>query len=228
MTKLVKDLEKHIEKNTKVEIKDITQRMKRQMLVFNKEQTTNWIDKNKYEKVEIPTYDVDIQADIKKQSREIGTQTTPWMRNGQNESLKTLSGVTTLEDFLSIENKEWDEKIFTNTEVILGNPLNTEEGIVKVVFVNKKEPSMNRSIQKLFKERFPMLGQPEEDIEILEQITRNRKQTSEIKQKIIKMIYQEDDRSIWEVLEKLRNETVDDEKIAIHYINEMSIERFRK
>ncbi|KAK9882864.1 hypothetical protein WA026_023558 [Henosepilachna vigintioctopunctata] len=228
MTKLVKDLEKNIEKNTKLEIKDIALRMKRQMLALNKEQTTNWLDRNKYEKVETPTYDVDIQVDIKRQSREIGTQTTPWIRNAHNEALNTLVGVTSLEDFLNIENKEWDDKIYTNTEVILGNPLNTEEGTVKVVFVNKNELSMTRSIQKLFKERFPMLGNPEEEMEILEQTTRNRRQTSEIKQKIIKMIYKEDDRNIWEMLEKLRNETVDDEKIAIHYINEMSIERFRK
>ncbi|KAK9874510.1 hypothetical protein WA026_005354 [Henosepilachna vigintioctopunctata] len=87
---------------------------------------------------------------------------------------------------------------------------------------------MERSIQKLFKDRYPMLGDAKEDTEIIEQITRRRRQEGEVKQKIIKMTYEEGDKEIWKMLENLRKETLEDEKIAIHYIAEMSIDRFRK
>ncbi|KAK9874509.1 hypothetical protein WA026_005353 [Henosepilachna vigintioctopunctata] len=132
ITKHVKDMEKYIEKNTKVEIKELYQKMKKQVQSLNRSGTLSWIEKNKYEPIETPVYDVETQVNLPLDSKEIGTQTSPWFKN--EDTLNTLAGVTSVEDFLNVERKIWEEKVFTNTVIIRGNPLNTEEETVKVVW----------------------------------------------------------------------------------------------
>lgn len=58
----------------------------------------------------------------------------------------------------------WDESLFANVAIQAGNPLNTEDEIGKVVFVGKTDADMSKSIQKLYKERYPELKRLEGDI----------------------------------------------------------------
>lgn len=68
-------------------------------------------------------------------------------------TLDTLEGIETLETWKMVEDKEWNNKLYKNTEITIGNPLKAEEEAVKAVFVEPSDPEMERSIQKLYKEK---------------------------------------------------------------------------
>lgn len=129
-----------------------------------------------------------------------------------------------------MENHDWDQKLYVNTEIVVGNPLDADDTITKVVLVEPSDPEMNKSIQKLYKDKFPELGSINNDFEIIEQTTRIRSRTPKehSHRKIIRVSHDGTPQDVWEKLKMIRDETELDKKIAIQHITGMATEKLRK
>lgn len=231
-TKTSNALNKVIEEspNTKREIKELTMRLKRGTEILNRKTTKEWIQAHRWEKIEIPKYEVDCQTDNKINKQDFGTQTCPWEQHSNPDEIQTLEEIRNLEQWKKSECKNWPNKIFKNTETMFGNPLSTEEKVVKAVFVEPNDTLMEKSIQKMFRDRFPDITQAGNEFEVLEQITKIRsKDPKEYScQKVIKISHNGSDEDLWNKIRELKHETENDEYVAIHHINTMSLLRLRK
>ncbi|CAG9825660.1 unnamed protein product [Phaedon cochleariae] len=131
-------------------------------------------------------------------------------------------------DFAEVAMLRWEETVYTNTKIITGNPLNSEDCVVKVVIVEPSDPGMKDSIQRMYKEKFPELPSLEGDFEVIEQITRIRGTGDTHRKKIVKMAYDETSRGLWGKLSELRQETINDERVSIHHVKGASVEELRR
>ncbi|CAG9822299.1 unnamed protein product [Phaedon cochleariae] len=155
------------------------------------------------------------------------TQTLPWSMV-IDTNLRTLEGIENLEAFELVENKTWTEDIYTNTNIKIGNPLETPDEIVKVVVTEPNDPNMEQNIQKTYKGKYPEIETLEGPIEVIEQITRIRSKGPGLtKRKVVKITYDGTDQDLWRKLEMLKEETVD-EKVAIHELESMTAVRQQK
>lgn len=163
----------------------------------------------------------------KPETRTIGTQTNVWAK--ENEDFN-IDDVTNLERWKEIEYKDWDEHLYTNTEIAEGNPINTKDCVAKVVLIEPEDRLMTRGIQRQYKDRFPELGDTEEDFAIFEQTTKIRNEkVEEITRKIIIKIELENvNEDLWNKLTKLKKETKDVAWVAMHGISCMKAQKLRK
>jgi hypothetical protein len=167
--------------------------------VFKRESLKAWMEAHKYEPVEKAMTDVDTQADVeqetetskrKAKTRNIGCQIDFTSKdnksNNKNEEkkdmvcqtetrsregnrLETLQGIDTLEKWVAAEKKEWSGEVYTNTSVLVGNPLvDVKDSIVKAVLVEPTDAAMDLSIQRLYRNRFPELASVKEEWAVLE------------------------------------------------------------
>lgn len=151
---------------------------------------------------------------------------------GTGEEVEEIREINfqTLDEWQAAEKQKWDESLYRNTEVIVSNPVDTKDLVTKVVFVEPEDAEMRHSIQKLYKDRYPELGEVNEDFAIIELTTRVRtnKESEPTRKKIIKAKYDGTDIGIWEKLNKIKKETENEESVAMHHLGCMSLERFRK
>ncbi|CAG9815539.1 unnamed protein product [Phaedon cochleariae] len=99
---------------------------------------------------------------------------------------QSLEGIDTYEKWLGIANKEWGEELFQNTEIKVGNPLDTKTSTVKVVLIEPTDKKMERSIQHLYREKYPELMETTDHFAVLEISSRWKlKQNDSTVQKII-------------------------------------------
>jgi hypothetical protein len=56
-----------------------------------------------------------------------------------------------------VEGRTWEERVFSNT-VIIGNPVTASDRAVKVVLAEPQIPKMDKSIQRICRDRFPELA----------------------------------------------------------------------
>ena len=89
---------------------------------------------------------------------------------------------------------------------------------------------MEKSIQLWYKNRYPELASIKKNFTVLEQTLKIKTDEGSptIAQKIIKISCEDTDTSLWEMLTKLKEETKQDEWIALHHINRMTPCRLRK
>ncbi|ENN82111.1 hypothetical protein YQE_01512, partial [Dendroctonus ponderosae] len=88
---------------------------------------------------------------------------------------------------------------------------------------------MERSIQLLYKNRYPELVETEESFAVLEHSSRWKlKQDTTACQKVIKIMQGEQKSDLWDRFTQLREESRGDEWVAIHHIERCSSERLRK
>ncbi|KAJ8933806.1 hypothetical protein NQ314_013778 [Rhamnusium bicolor] len=139
-------------------------------------------------------------------------------------------GVNSLEKWKEEEIKTWDENIFTNTEIKVGNPLATKDDVAKTVLVEPTDPKMEKSIQELYRETYPELDDIIDDFGTLEQVTRVKCQAPKnyTRKTIIKICHNSTDEDLWEKISRLRDETTDFEWIALHQVTCMSPQRLQK
>ena len=87
------------------------------------------------------TYDTDSQTknstctqttQTETKTREQGTQTER-TTNKETEEITQIEANKGLEDFLKMDKKPWTEAAYKNTEVKIGNPLNTRASVTKVI-----------------------------------------------------------------------------------------------
>ncbi|XP_074034771.1 uncharacterized protein [Leptinotarsa decemlineata] len=161
--------------------------------------------------------------------RNVETQTEPW-HTGQAESIKSIRGIESFEEWEIAAQREWDEAVYRKTEVIRGNPVKTKNNVTKVLMVDKSQEDNTETIIKLFKERFPELEEVEEDFEILEEITNRRAsgQLQETRRKVIKFDYDGSTMDLWNKLNRVKLETPTDEHIALHQLRGISTPQLRK
>ncbi|KAG5879867.1 hypothetical protein JTB14_036701 [Gonioctena quinquepunctata] len=79
----------------------------------------------------------------------------------------------------------WKESVLKNTKIEIGNPLYMEENTVEVVMVEPEDKDMHNSIQRLHKERYPVLANLKGELEMIKQTTRIRGQPIQDNRKII-------------------------------------------
>lgn len=229
---LVKALEKMIEEcpNTHKKIKDITKKMSVNIKDFEREVVVQWLARHKHEPIEKLTFDTETQTVPQKRNTvDMSTQTEPW--HGGQQTLRSLEGIDSLEKYRQVENMAWDKTLFSKTEITVGNPLTTDNQTTKVVLVEPNDLEMNTSIQRLYREKFPELTEITNDFEIIEQITKVKSSNSTTKlstKKVIKVTHNGTTQDIWEKLVRIRDETLEDERVAIHHVKNMTNETLQK
>nr|XP_023028290.1 golgin subfamily A member 6-like protein 6 [Leptinotarsa decemlineata] len=132
------------------------------------------------------------------------------------------------EDYCEMEKMEWAAEIYRKTKITVGNPLETADETTKVVMIEPDDIEMNRSIQKLYRDKYPELVRLEGDIEIIEQITKVRRTGKQIRKKVVKVTMDGTHKDTWDKLMKLREETEGDEEIYIHHVKWMEVKNLQK
>ncbi|XP_045482742.1 uncharacterized protein LOC123686558 [Harmonia axyridis] len=126
-----------------------------------------------------------------------------------------------------VEKEEWDDRLYTNTEITEGKPW--EATNTRVVMVEKDDPNMYRQTQAAFKEKFPILSEIRDNFEIVTVSVNRSSKKKERKDRVVKVIYDNnDDQNIWESLVKLKEELAEENSLTINKMKGMSIERQRK
>ncbi|KAL1489005.1 hypothetical protein ABEB36_014784 [Hypothenemus hampei] len=151
-----------------------------------------------------------IITNYKAKTREIATQTSD-MRveksKAKNNTYRLLEAIDSYADFKAkCENKSPEE--FKSTELIIGNPLHTEDEVVK--------------------DRYPELGLLQGDLETLEQCTKTKTGAICASRKIIKARYDGSREKAWEALQGIKAETKGTDKIAIHHLEEIDLKLWRE
>ncbi|XP_066157751.1 uncharacterized protein [Euwallacea fornicatus] len=147
-----------------------------------------------------------------------------------NEYLTNINGDNNYETYDKIVNKRWSNIIYKNTEIKIGNPVQTKDNVTKVVIVDTEDKKMEKSIQRTYRERFPELLEATGKFEVLEQKTtiRSHKDKGANVRKLIKIEYDGTEKDLYDRIKDIREETRGDEWIAMHTINKISTERLRK
>lgn len=125
-----------------------------------------------------------------------------------------------------IADRTWDNKLFTNVEIKIGSPLETDSNVVKVVIVEPDDLQMDKSIQQMFKARFPELKDLEDPFDLLQVTTRTKRLTTT--QEVIKITWDGIEEHLWEQLVALRQETGNKKEIATHHVRPIKTDRMRK
>jgi hypothetical protein len=155
----------------------------------------------------------------------------PWAGpKGGNDKLTSVEGIDTLQKWKEVEGKTWEERVFSNTEIVVGNPVTASDLAVKVVLIDPEDPKMEKSIQRIYRDRYPELAEATEDFEILEQISRirSRGQHEQTKKTVVKIVQDGTDEVLWNRLTRLRDETIGVESVVMHHVKCMSPKRLQK
>lgn len=226
--KLAEDLNKQIgaHSNTQKNIKETAAKIVRNSEVFQRLSVKAWLEDHRYEPIEKMCIEMDTQT-AEKSTSDVGTQTDPWLPD--NDLLTTLGEICTLGDFSLVETKLWDDTLYKNTEIKVGNPIDTPDSTAKVVMVEPKDPDMTKSIQKIYKDKFPDLSKITGKFEIMEQLTRLKSRKGKISsRKIVKISHDGTRIDIWNKLALLRAEMKGEEQIAMHHVQSLSLETLQK
>jgi hypothetical protein len=160
------------------------------------------------------------------EKRNMASQTESRSKDGN--LLDSLQGVDTLETWKKEEKKKWTEEVFTNTGVVVGNPLvDAKDSVVKVVLVEPTDIEMEASIQWLYRNRFPELAEVKEDWAVLTQTTQ-LEGTEPTRKKVFRIHHVGTDEDLWPKFQRLREETKEDERLAIYHVQSMSVLRLKK
>lgn len=213
-----KEMERVISENvnTKREIKETAAKLRRNCEAIKGNAVKDWLERHRWIRAETPTYEVDAQRDGNWGKMDVACQTDN-IENGNQ--WVNLSIIDTAEKFEEVAKVEWSEEMYQNTEITVGNPLNDNE-CTKVVFREPDDKHMDKSIQKLFKERYPKLREIKNDIGIIERETkiRNTEGSRQLRQKVVLLEIDGTTKDLWEKMTQLKEETVNEEVIEIHQI----------
>jgi hypothetical protein len=149
----------------------------------------------------------------------------------RNDKITSVEGIDTLQKWKVVEGKTWEERVFSNTEIVVGNPVTASDLVVKVVLIDPEDPEMEKSIRRIYRDRFPELAEAIEDFEILEQMSRirSRGQHEQTKKTVVKIVQDGTDEILWDRLTRLRDETIIGvESVVMHHVECMSPKRLQK
>ncbi|XP_066157815.1 putative autophagy-related protein 11 [Euwallacea fornicatus] len=219
--KLVKELEKFIEQNTKREVKDITSKLKAQMTAISSKNVVKWLEENKYDKYEKLVFDADTMTKNPNMI-EVGTQT---MKEGE---LQNIERTDKYEDLAEEMNKIWGEEIYKNTIIKEGNPMEAECGTVKVVMVRDTDKEWTTEILRQYKTQYPEIKHIKEEISIIKQIYEIQGKRDQIVNKIIKITYRNTREDLFNKICKIKENSEKGECLIFHEIQNIDVEDLRK
>lgn len=183
-----------------------------------------WLESNKYEKTEKTTIDIETQTvkteKVIKDTKETATQTDDINASGKMV-LKTLPCFDDYKMFEPLILHRWDESIFQNVKVIIGNPLNSGCDSTKVVFVEPNDKAVEMSIRKLYKDKYLELAEATDKLEILEQTTKIGTVTKTLR-RIIEVYIDGTMDDLWSKIHKIKQMTLNEEKIVLRHIQGIS------
>ncbi|CAH1107115.1 unnamed protein product [Psylliodes chrysocephalus] len=180
-------LAEELHPNTQKGIKEIASKIVRNVDVYKRVSVKSWLQSHRYAPIEKVAIDIECQT-IRVATAEIATQMDPWVC--ENEVLKSLEGVDDYKKFAQLAENDWEDTLFTNTEVVVGNPISTPDASVKVVIVEPEDPDMNASIQRINRDKYPELSEIKCDFEVMEQLTRLTPQKEKVsRRKIVKIAH---------------------------------------
>lgn len=113
--KTTTELDGKIDKSTKRKIKDITAKLVRQIETINRKKIKDWIENHRFERAPKITLDADTDTRGLAQVREIGTQTE------DEGKLSELGLYDSYSEWKIDAEKEWNDELFTNTQVVQGS-----------------------------------------------------------------------------------------------------------
>lgn len=142
-------------------------------------------------------------------------------RGDNKKVLVNMEQIKNFEEWHKQRKCEIEEELCTNTEIKTGNPLLTKDSTLKVVFIEPDDPSMQRSIQKMYKERFPELMAINENFGVLEQFTKVQNKGEGGVRTVIKITHDNLESNLWESLCKIKTDFQNHESIALHTIGFM-------
>lgn len=101
---------------------------------------------------------------------------------------------------------------------------------MKVVLVEAGDRTMEKEIQKVYKDRFPDLADIKEDFEIIEQVTKTRSERADnlTKKTVVKITHDNTEQDISTKLIKLKEELGSTEGVAMHQVNCINNRTLRK
>ncbi|CAG9767823.1 unnamed protein product [Ceutorhynchus assimilis] len=169
-------------------------------------------------------------SSVKEQNITKDNQKCPSCQRKVAQALTELGECDNFATWTEKSEKTWEENIFTNPEIVVGNPLATKDEIVKVVLVGKSEANMDRGVQKIYRDRYPELEHIKEDFGMLEQDFRIRTKTTNTTKtrKIIKITHNETEEDLYNKISDLKTELVTEEGVILHKVECMQQTRFRK
>jgi len=131
---------------------------------------------------------------------------------------------------LDLTREIWDERVYSNTEIKRGNPLNTKDTAVKVIMLSPQEEKMEEGISREYAYRYPELKETREKYVVLEQTNKIKTSKNEwpTSKKVIKAIYEDTEESIYEILTKIKEETKNTELVVTNQPRNMTTDRYRK
>lgn len=144
------------------------------------------------------------KAKLTKSTQEIGTQTDHTGPLELGGTLRDLRKGDTYEEFEQMRDLNCEDNVYKNTSIEeTGSPLEAGNDRVKVIWVDPNDPSLTKGIQRLYKERYPILANILNDFEIIEQITRTSSGETNT-QKVIRAVQGPDERALWDNLVKIK------------------------
>ncbi|CAG9763640.1 unnamed protein product [Ceutorhynchus assimilis] len=217
---MVTEMEKHKEQNTKRQIKDIIIKMRAQLTRMEEKNLIEWLENQNEEPI----------SSVKEQNIIKDNQKCPSCQRKVAQALTELGECDNFATWTKKSEKTWEENIFTNTEIVVGNPLATKDEIVKVVLVGTSEANMDRGVQKIYRDRYPELEHIKEDFGMLEQDFRIRTKTTNTTKtrKIIKLTHNETEEDLYNKISDLKTELVTEEGVILHKVECVQQTRFRK
>lgn len=214
--KITNDMELHVNvQNTKKEIKELHRKLKKQVEVLKMQNVKEWMENHKYIEEEKMTFSVDTQTEE---------------LHVRKNTLEHLEKIEKYEDYIKIKNKKWEPRIFTNTEISNGNPLNEKNEVVGVVIISPEEQKMDRGIPKLYLNRYPYLAHSTEEFQVLEETTRIRSSIgTECKtKKIIKIHTNGSTEDLFLKIQKTMKEAGETDWITLHDTSTVEATELRK
>ncbi|KAK4882691.1 hypothetical protein RN001_006010 [Aquatica leii] len=207
-------------------------RLGKKIEYFNKTTIQNYLAQERWEKTEKMTIETESQTDAwkahSKETKEIAIQTTQWTAEGK-EMIDSVENVNTYEEWKQVAEEEWGDSAYVHTKIVEGHPLQETTG-TSTLWVTEKEVEENTGLQLMIEKVYPEINKGKEEIETMERETKTKtKNNTNIKKiKIIRIIYQDHEEDVWKKLETIKSETEEDEKIMLHKLKTMSVNRLRK
>ncbi|XP_071052973.1 uncharacterized protein [Onthophagus taurus] len=222
ITELIKVLRKNVEQNTKREIKEAVVELERMGEVLERVEIKELIKEigNSGQPHEDGKSS---QTNLPSRTKEIATQTI-------DEKVLQIIRTEDYNVWKEMNDKEWEEDLYTNTEIRVGNPIKSPDNIVKVVVLEPEDAQMERGMQKAYRERYPELLQISDDFGFVEQNYKvgSRGRMEEGRRKIVKFGYDGTEEDMFRKLVMCKTEVENDKEVAIHLINKVSLEVYRK
>ncbi|KAL1505138.1 hypothetical protein ABEB36_004761 [Hypothenemus hampei] len=109
--KLVGDLSKNIDKNTKREVKAIAAGLKRQVNTLKRDHIKNFLEKHKYEPIEKMLFEIEVQTDKKTNETKQGSTVSAHAKQTSTENTKIINKMGTETNMQDKKRKETEQAV---------------------------------------------------------------------------------------------------------------------